>query len=95
MLRNQLIHSSYIPTFPLLCTAARYSEQVYDKPSDKEREAHVDGDWRLGTKAMVIKSVPMDDMDVIVFAIRGTQTFLDWSVNLNSTPSSPVGYLVS
>jgi hypothetical protein len=86
---------SYIPTFPLLCVAAQYSEQVYNKPSGKEREAHVDGDWRMGTKAMVIKSVPIDDMNVIVFAIRGTQTFLDWAVNLNSAPSAPIGFLVS
>jgi hypothetical protein len=42
---------------------------------------------------MVIKSVPMDDMNVIVFAIRGSQTFLDWAVNLNSAPSAPTGFL--
>lgn len=44
---------------------------------------------------MVIKSVPMDDKSVIVFAIRGTATFMDWAVNLNMEPSSPVGFLVS
>jgi hypothetical protein len=95
MRENPLMIHSYIPTFPLLCVAAQYSEQVYNKPSGKERDAHVDGDWRMGTKAMVIKSVPMDDMNVIVFAIRGTQTFLDWAVNLNSAPSAPIGFLVS
>jgi len=55
----------------------------------------VDADWRMGTKSMVIKSVPMDDMNVIVFAIRGSSTFLDWAVNLNSSPVSPAGFLVS
>lgn len=74
--------------------AAKYSEQVYTKPSGKERETYVDADWRTGAKSMVIKSVPMDDMNVIVFAIRGTQTFLDWTVNLNSAPASPAGFLV-
>jgi hypothetical protein len=49
----------------------------------------------MGTKAMVIKSVPMDDMNTIVFAIRGSQTFMDWAVNLNSHPASPEGFLVS
>lgn len=44
---------------------------------------------------MVIKSVPMDDMSVIVFAIRGTATFMDWAVNFNMEPTSPVGFLVS
>lgn len=82
-----------MPTFPLLCTAARYSERVYMKPVSQERETHVDADWRQGTKAMVIKSVPMDDMNTIVFAIRGTQTFMDWAVNLNSAPAPPEGFL--
>jgi hypothetical protein len=67
---------------------------VYTKPAGQERETHVDADWRHGTKAMVIKSVPMDDMNTIVFAIRGTQTFMDWAVNLNSVPASPEGFLV-
>lgn len=81
-------------TFPILCSAAQYSERVYVKPGGRERETHVDSDWRMGTKAMVIKSVPMDDMNTIVFAIRGTQTFMDWAVNLRSAPESPEGFLV-
>ena len=44
---------------------------------------------------MFIKSVPMDYMNTIVFAIRGTATFMDWSVNLNTEPISPSGFLVS
>lgn len=48
----------------------------------------------MGTKAMVIKSVPMDAMNTIVFAIRGSQTFMDWAVNLNSAPAAPTGFLV-
>jgi len=84
-----------MPTFPLLCLAAKYSERVYTKPAGQEKETHVEADWRLGTKAMVIKSVPMDDMNTIVFAIRGTQTFMDWAVNLKSAPVSPEGFLVS
>jgi hypothetical protein len=85
----------YIPTYPLLCLAAQYSERVYEPPSGRaERDAHVDGGWRTGTKAMVIKSVPMDYMNTIVFAIRGTATFMDWAVNLNMEPASPVGFLV-
>jgi len=42
---------------------------------------------------MVIKSVPMDHMNTIVFAIRGTATFMDWVVNLNMAPASPAGFL--
>ncbi|OIW29441.1 alpha/beta-hydrolase [Coniochaeta ligniaria NRRL 30616] len=83
----------YIPTYPLLCLAAQFSERAYDKPRGAEREAHLDASWRHGTKAMVIKSVPMDHMDTIVFAIRGTATFADWVVNLNMAPASPLGFL--
>jgi Lipase (class 3) len=83
----------YMPTWPLLCLAAQYSLNAYRKPSGAERDAYVDADWRLGTKAMVIKSVPIDDMNTVVFAIRGTQTFMDWAVNLNTAPISPAGFL--
>lgn len=85
----------YMPTYPLLCLAAQFSERVYIQPAGKERDAHVDADWKMGTKAMVIKSVPMDDMNTIVFAIRGSQTFMDWAVNLNSSPAVPKHFLVS
>ncbi|RKU41344.1 hypothetical protein DL546_004682 [Coniochaeta pulveracea] len=83
----------YVPTFPLLCLAAQFSERAYERPRGAERETHFDADWRNGTKAMVIKSVPMDYMNTIVFAIRGTATFMDWVVNLNTAPASPRGFL--
>ncbi len=83
-----------MPTYPLLCLAAQFSQRVYIRPTGAERETHVDADWRHGTKAMVIKSVPVDDMNTVVFAIRGSQTFMDWAVNLNSAPASPTGFLV-
>lgn len=83
-----------MPSYPLLCLAAQYSQKAYVKPSGKEREAHVDANWKMGTKAMVIKSVPIDDMNTIVFAIRGSQTFMDWAVNLDSAPVSPGDFLV-
>jgi hypothetical protein len=83
----------YIPTWPLLCLAAQYSLNAYRKPRGAEKDAYVDADWRIGTKAMVIKSVPIDDMNTVVFAIRGTQTFMDWAVNLNTATVSPSGFL--
>lgn len=82
----------YMPTYPLLCLAASYSERVYT-PSIHESEAHVPADWRSGTKAMVLKSLPIDDMNTVVFAIRGSQTFMDWAVNYRSEPTSPEGFL--
>lgn len=83
-----------MPSYPLLCLAAQYSQRAYTKCTGKEREAFVNADWLMGTKAMVIKSVPIDDMNCVVFAIRGSQTFMDWAVNLNSAPASPTDFLV-
>ncbi|KAH7408628.1 Alpha/Beta hydrolase protein [Phaeosphaeria sp. MPI-PUGE-AT-0046c] len=85
----------YMPTYPLLCLAATYSEQVYTPPRtrSKETETHVPSDWRTGTKAMVLKSIPVDDMNTVVFAIRGSEGFMDWAVNYNTAPSSPDGFL--
>ncbi|CAI4212879.1 unnamed protein product [Parascedosporium putredinis] len=62
-------------------------------PRGAEKDTHVSADWRSGTRAMVLKSVPMDDKSVIVFAIRGTANFMDWAVNLNMAPASPAGFL--
>lgn len=83
----------YLPTWQLLCLAAEYSQRVYEKPRGSELDAHVSSDWLSGTKAMCIKSKPMDHMSTIVFAIRGTATFMDWAVNLKTAPSSPAGFL--
>ncbi|KAF2996086.1 hypothetical protein E8E13_004663 [Curvularia kusanoi] len=85
----------YMPTYPLLCLAATYSERVYNPPAPKEKEVenHIAANWRSGTKAMVLKSIPVDDMNTVVFAIRGSQTFMDWAVNYNSAPTSPEGFL--
>jgi Lipase (class 3) len=85
----------YMPTWPLLCLAAQYSRDAYERPQGKERNSFVDADCRLGTKAMVIKSVPVDDMNTIVFAIRGTtkSNFMDWAVNLHTAPTSPEAFL--
>ncbi|KAF4538784.1 Lipase class 3 [Lasiodiplodia theobromae] len=88
----------YMPTWPLLCLAAQYSEKVYHKPAPGDAEAdesetHVEPDWRQGTKAMVIKSVPVDDMNTIVFAIRGSAGFMDWAVNFRPAPTTPKGFL--
>lgn len=85
----------YMPTWPLLCLAATYSEKVYTPPTTKsqETETHIPSDWRTGTKAMVLKSVPVDDMNTVVFAIRGSEGFMDWAVNYNTAPTTPEGFL--
>ncbi|PVI06441.1 alpha/beta-hydrolase [Periconia macrospinosa] len=83
----------YMDTYRLLCLAANYSERAYEPASPSTAETHIPADWKSGTKAMVLKSLPIDDMNTIVFAIRGSQTFMDWAVNYRSEPSSPKGFL--
>lgn len=86
----------YLPTWPMICLAAQYSANAYRTPqSSHERSAFVSADARLGTKAMVMKSVPCDDKKTLVFAIRGTSTLSlrDWNVNLHTAPVSPAGFL--
>lgn len=82
-----------MPTYPLLCLASQYSLRVYDKPKKSEREDLVKASIIHGTKAMVLKSMPVDDMNTIVFAIRGTQTFMDWAVNFAQAPTAPTDFL--
>lgn len=85
--------SVYTPTYTLLRLAAQYSRQVYEKPIGPERQCYIDADRRHGTKAMVIKSIPLDDLNAIVFAIRGTQSFRDWAINMKTEPTSPERFL--
>lgn len=82
----------YMPTWPLLCLAAQHSSQVYT-PASSAEETYAASDWRAGTRAMCIKSVPMDHASAIVFAIRGTSSFMDWAVNLSTAPSSSENFL--
>lgn len=83
----------YFATWPLICLASTYSRRVYEKPSTKERQNFVSGDWRRGTKTVVLKSIPLDEKNTIVLAIRGTQNFKDWAVNIRTEPTAPTGFL--
>ncbi|KAL2759142.1 hypothetical protein ACRALDRAFT_208194 [Sodiomyces alcalophilus JCM 7366] len=82
-----------VESWRLVCLAAQYAERVYDSAKGAEREAHVSADLLAGTKAMVIKSVPMDDKSALVFAIRGSASFMDWAVNLKTAPTTPQNFL--
>lgn len=85
----------YLETYKLLCLAAEYSASVYEHSRrSSERKSLISANNCLGTKAMVIKSVPFDDKKTIVFAIRGTKfTRRDWFINLQTNPTSPTGFL--
>ena len=80
---------SYIETWRLLCLAAQYSNRAYDRPTGAERNTHFEDSVR----AMVIKSVPIDDKSALIIAIRGSKTLSDWIVNFRREPTSPDGFL--
>lgn len=79
--------------YSILRNAALYSRRSYDKAPEREQHSYVKSDPTQGTKAMIVKSVPVDDMNIIIFAIRGTQSYKDWAVNWKTAPISPGGFL--
>ncbi len=93
LLPDLLPFNVYKATWPLLRLAARYSLDAYQKPIKAEGNTFVDEDWQMGTKAMLIGYVQTDEVNAVVLAIRGTQTFMDWAVNLKTDTVSPSGVL--
>lgn len=89
-----LPYKVYVPTWQILCRAAEASNAVYRRPSSSHKEMYVDADWRHGTKAMAVKSVCVDEKNLIVFAIRGSKwNLVDWAVNFRPAPKEPSGFL--
>lgn len=85
---------AYLETWQLFLRAANASVAAYNGPVSGERKDYVQADSRQGTKAMVLKSITMDDKKLIVIAIRGSQwNCRDWAVNFDSEPSPPDGFL--
>ena len=85
----------YMSTFPLLCLAVQSSAAAYDAPTGLSRKQtiHIPPSRLSGTKAMIIKSAPVDQLDVLVFAIRGSKGIDDWRTNFANEPASPAGFL--
>lgn len=91
---HQLPFKTYFETWRLICRAARSSAQVYQRPKPDQREHFIAADRRHRTKAMVLKSTPLDDQNLIVFSIRGSQvSYFDWNTNLQPAPTAPEGFL--
>ncbi|PNS15247.1 Protein phosphatase 2C 4 [Sphaceloma murrayae] len=90
---------AYMETYRLLSIAARYSLSAYSPPTatpptqDNSLESHIPASFLTGTKAMVLKSIPVDNQSTLVFAIRGSHSFADWAVNFRPAPSSPLHFL--
>ena len=84
----------YLHTWQVFWQAAEASQAVYRRPRGNEHQQYVEADWRQGTKAMVLKSVLMDEHELIVFAIRGSKwNLVDWAINFRPAPTGPAGFL--
>lgn len=91
---HQPPYKAFFETWRLICRAARASSQVYERPKGDQREHFVAADRRHRTKAMVLKSTPLDDQNLIIFSIRGSQiNYTDWDINLHPAPAAPEGFL--
>ena len=82
-----------VPSWSLVCLAGHFSQSVYEPPKGREQQTQILADWRPGVKPMHMKSVPLDNANTIVFAIRGTTTMMDWANNIKEKPTSPEGFL--
>ncbi|KAE8409761.1 Alpha/Beta hydrolase protein [Aspergillus pseudonomiae] len=104
--KTYLYHNSRLPahlppvhilpqTYALIRLAAQYSSSAYKKPAEltTTNNPYVSANIRHGTKAMVIKPLASDDLKSIVLAIRGTQSFRDWAVNMKTLPTAPQNFL--
>lgn len=77
----------------MVSLAAQYSHRVYQPSARADEQSYVAANLRRGTKAMVLDSSAVDSMATIVLAIRGTQSFKDWFVNMEREPTPPIGFL--
>lgn len=85
---------AYLETWRLIGLAARASANVYARPKNDESEHFFAADPKNGSKAMVLKSKVVDDRNIIVFSIRGSQyNYFDWATNLLQAPKAPEGFL--
>ncbi|KAK0830779.1 hypothetical protein LTR73_003165 [Friedmanniomyces endolithicus] len=86
---------AYLPTWSLVCRAAKASLEAYERPhGEQQRQGYSDADPKHGTKAFVVKSQTVDDRKLLVVAIRGSQkNRVDWAINFGFAPRQPEGFL--
>ncbi|TKA34125.1 hypothetical protein B0A50_00105 [Salinomyces thailandicus] len=84
----------FLPTWTLVCRAAQASIDVYKRPTADERSYYTAADPKQGTKAMVVRSQPIDGRKLVTIAVRGSKwNLVDWTVNFAINPTEPFGFL--
>ena len=91
---NMYPYKVYVPTWQVICRAAHASAAAYTRPKGNENQEYIDADWVHGTKAMMMKSMPVDEKNLIVIAIRGSKwNVIDWWINFRPAPTQPIRFL--
>lgn len=89
-----LFHTS-IPTWSMVCRAAKASQDCYDSQAATRRGIYTAADTSKHIKAMIVDDQIVDDSRLIIVAIRGSQSqsLKDWNVNTAANPTKPIGFL--
>jgi hypothetical protein len=89
------LFSTSLPTWSMICRAAQASEDCYGVRALTRRGLYTPADTSKDIKAMIIDEQLIDESQLIIVSIRGTefQCLADWSVNKAGNPTKPIGFL--
>lgn len=87
--------STSLPTWSMVCRAAKASQECYDSQAAIRRGTYFPADSSKDIKAMIVDDMLIDDSRLIIVSIRGTQSqsLSDWTVNTTATAIKPTGFL--
>lgn len=87
--------STDLPTWSMVCRAAKASQDCYDSQALTRRGTYTPANTSRDIKAMIVDDQRIDGSRFIIISIRGTQSqsLTDWSVNTTANPTKPVGIL--
>ncbi|KUJ14060.1 alpha/beta-hydrolase, partial [Mollisia scopiformis] len=84
-----------LPTWSMICRAAKASQDCYDSQSLTRRGTYTPANSSKDIKAMIIDDQLIDDSRLVIISTRGTECkcLADWAVNKDAKPAKPVGFL--
>ncbi|KAF2497245.1 alpha/beta-hydrolase, partial [Lophium mytilinum] len=87
--------STSLPTWSMVCRAAKASHDCYDSQTLTRRGTYTPADTSKDIKAMIVDDQLIDDSRLVIVSIRGTQfrCLSDWAVNKAANAAKPVGFL--
>ncbi|KAG0647581.1 hypothetical protein D0Z07_6802 [Hyphodiscus hymeniophilus] len=87
--------STSLPAWSMVCRAAQASLDCYDSQSLTRRGTYTPANSSKDIKAMIIDEQLIDDSQVVIVSVRGTEckSLTDWAVNKAAKPVMPIGFL--